>query len=153
VNVTQAVESLRLQDEDVRLGPSTGSIVRAAEARGIPTTRMNTGSLVRLGQGARQRRILAAEIDATSSIAENIAQDKELTKGLLRAVGVPVPRGRAVTDAADAWKAAQEIGGPVVVKPQYGNQGRGVAVNLSGQSAVEAAFHSAQEEGSSILVE
>ncbi len=153
VEVVQAVETLRLLDEDVRLGPSTGSITRAAEARGIPTVRMNTGSLVRLGQGARQRRILAAEIDSTSTIAENIAQDKELTKELLRSIGVPVPRGRVVTDAKDAWKAAAEIGGPVVVKPQYGNQGRGVAVNLSSQSAVEAAFDAAQQEGSSILVE
>ncbi len=153
LEVAPLVEQLRLLDEEHRLGPSTGSIVRAAEARGIPTTRLNTGSLVRLGHGARQRRILAAEIDETSAIAENIAQDKELTKALLRAVGVPVPQGRPVKDATDAWAAAQEIGGPVVVKPQYGNQGRGVAVNLTGQSAVVAAFHAAQQEGSSIIVE
>jgi cyanophycin synthetase len=147
------VENLRLLDEEYRLGPSTGSIVRAAEARGIPATRLNSGSLVRLGQGARQRRILAAEIDETSTISENIAQDKELTKALLSAIGVPVPQGRPVKDAADAWAAAREIGGPVVVKPQYGNQGRGVAVNLTGQAAVEAAFEAAKQEGSSILVE
>ncbi len=153
VDVSPQLETLRLLDEEHRLGPSTASIVRAARARGIPTTRLNDGSLVRLGQGARQRRILAAEIDETSSVAENIAQDKELTKALLSAVGVPVPRGRPALDAEDAWRAAQEIGGPVVVKPQHGNQGRGVAVNLTGRSAVEAAFAAARKEGSSILVE
>jgi cyanophycin synthetase len=39
--------------------------------------------------------------------------------------------GRPVLSAEDAWAAACEIGGPVVVKPQDGNQGKGVAVNLA----------------------
>lgn len=140
-------------DENVRLGPSTGSIVRAAAARGIPTRRLNDGSLVQLGYGSKQRRILAAETDRTSAIAESIAQDKELTKTLLRSAGVPVPYGRAVENAEDAWEAAEDIGVPVVVKPQYGNQGRGVAVNLFTKEQVFAAYEAAREEGSSILVE
>lgn len=153
VDVPAIVERLRALDENVRLGPSTGSIVRAAETRGIPARRLNEGSLVQLGWGARQRRILAAETDRTSSIAETIAQDKELTKELLRVVGVPVPDGRRVSDAADAWAAAQELGGPVVVKPQYGNQGRGVTVNLTTKAQVEAAYAAARSEGSSVIVE
>jgi cyanophycin synthetase len=84
---------------------------------------------VQFGWGSKQRRIQAAETDLTSAIAESIAQDKELTKKLLHAAGVPVPLGRPVEDADDAWAAAQEIGGPVVVKPQDGNQGKGITVN------------------------
>ncbi len=76
-----------------------------------------------LGHGARQRRILAAETDRTGAIAESIAQDKELTRSLLRQVGVPVPEGRPVNDADDAWEAAEEIDGPVVVKPQVRQSG------------------------------
>ena len=95
-------------------GRSDCRIVAAAEARGIPTRRLNAGSLVQLGQGARQRRIWTAETDGTSAIAESIAQDKELTKMLLRTVGVPVPEGRPVSSAEEAWEAAQEIGVPVV---------------------------------------
>ncbi|MBI5509507.1 MAG: cyanophycin synthetase [Deltaproteobacteria bacterium] len=144
---------LRMLDEQIRLGPSTGSIVNAAKEAGIPTRRLNDGSLVQLGWGARQRRILAAETDGTSAIAESIAQDKELTKSLMRSVGVPVPKGRAVTDAEDAWAAAEDIGVPVVVKPRYGNQGRGVAVNLHTREQVMNAFAAAKEEGSSIIVE
>jgi len=34
---------------------------------------------------------------------------------LLDAAGVPVPKGRPVQDAEDAWVAAQEVGVPVVV--------------------------------------
>src|SRR5579875_145213 len=150
-----AAELSRLRDlaNEVRLGPSTAAIVRAARQRGIPARRLNSGSLVQLGHGFRQRRICAAETDATSAIAEMIAQDKQLTRTLLSAVGVPVPEGRPVADAEDAWRAAQEIGLPVVVKPQYGNHGRGVATNLSTREQVIRAYAAAREEGSSVLVE
>ncbi|MBK6687556.1 MAG: cyanophycin synthetase [Deltaproteobacteria bacterium] len=153
VELAPIIKELRAQDENLRLGPSTGSIVRAAVAQGIPVRRLNTGSLVQLGWGAKQHRILAAETDRTSAIAETIAQDKELTKQLLRAVGVPVPKGRRVDSAEDAWVAAQELGGPVVVKPQYGNQGRGVAVNLTTKEQVYAAYAAAIKQESTILVE
>ncbi|HEY7153261.1 MAG TPA: cyanophycin synthetase [Gemmataceae bacterium] len=150
-----AAELSRLRDlaNDVRLGPSTGAIVRAALRRGIPVRRLNSGSLVQLGHGSLQRRICTAETDATSAIAETIAQDKQLTRTLLRAVGVPVPDGRPVADADDAWAAAEEIGVPVVVKPQYGNHGRGVATDLRTREQVAHAYAAAREEGSSILVE
>jgi cyanophycin synthetase len=152
-DVAAEVEKLRDLKHQVCLGPSTNSIVQAAKARGIPSRRLNSGSLVQLGYGARQRRILAAETDRTGAIAEAIAQDKELTRALLRAVGVPVPRGRPVDNEDDAWSAAQEIGTPVVVKPQYGNQGRGVATNLTTRDQIIAAYQAAREEGDSIIVE
>jgi len=148
-----ALSQLRELDEDVRLGPSTGSIVDAAVARGIPYSRMTEGSMVRLGWGSKQRRIQAAEMDATSAIAEAIAQDKELTKKLLAAAGVPVPTGRSVSDAEDAWKAACEIGLPVVVKPLDGNQGKGVTVNITTKEQLFKAFSVATQFRDDILVE
>ncbi|BDT73197.1 cyanophycin synthetase [Comamonadaceae bacterium OS-4] len=148
-----ALEALRELDEDVRLGPSTGSIVDAAVARGIPYSRMTEGSMVRLGWGSKQRRIQAAEMDVTSAIAEAIAQDKELTKKLLAAAGVPVPGGRSVVDADDAWAAAQEIGLPVVVKPNDGNQGKGVTVNITSREQLIRAFEVAKEFRDDVLVE
>jgi cyanophycin synthetase len=148
-----ALTQLRDLDEDVRLGPSTGSIVYAGVARGIPFRRLTEGSLVQFGWGSRQRRIQAAEIDATGAIAETIAQDKELTKKLLDAAGVPVPLGRVVLDPIDAWAAAQEIGLPVVIKPKDGNQGKGVTVNVSTREQLTAGFHAASEFRDDILVE
>ena len=137
----------------VCLGPSTKSIVDAARDRGIPVRRLNDGSLVQLGYGANQRRIMAAETDTTSALAEEIAQDKQLTKTLLRAVGVPAPAGRTVESADEAWKAAEELGLPVTVKPVDGNQGRGVSVNLCTKEQVESAFEAASQESSTVLVE
>jgi len=148
-----ALKQLRDLDEDERLGPSTGSIVYAAVARGIPYRRLTSGSLVQLGWGSKQRRIQAAEIDRTSAISESIAQDKDLTKKLLRAAGVPVPMGRPVRDADDAWAAAQELGGAVVVKPLDGNQGKGVAVNMRTEADVKGAYAVAAEFRDDVLVE
>jgi cyanophycin synthetase len=140
-------------DEDIRLGPSTGAIVAAAMARGIPYRRLTQGSLVQFGWGSKQRRIQAAETSYTSAIAESIAQDKELTKKLLHAAGVAVPQGRPVEDESDAWAAALEIGLPVVVKPRDGNQGKGISVNLTSEEQVRAAYRVAIEFRDDILVE
>ncbi|MGV3500054.1 MAG: cyanophycin synthetase [Hydrogenophaga sp.] len=147
-----AVAELRELDEHERLGPSTGSIVNAAVARGIPYRRLTSGSLVQLGWGSRARRIQAAEVDRTSAVSESIAQDKELTKRLLQAAGVPVPTGRPVSDADDAWAAALEVGLPVVLKPRDGNQGKGVTVNVNTREQLDAAFAGAAAYGD-VMVE
>ncbi|WP_038494460.1 cyanophycin synthetase [Janthinobacterium agaricidamnosum] len=152
-DLAAALAQLRDLDEDVRLGPSTGSIVQAALARNIPFRRLTDGSLVTFGWGSRQRKIQAAEMDGTSAIAEAIAQDKELTKKLLDAAGVPVPMGRVVSDPDDAWAAANEIGLPVVIKPKDGNQGKGVTVNITTRDQLTAGFHAASEFRDDILVE
>ncbi|MFC3106652.1 cyanophycin synthetase [Undibacterium arcticum] len=152
-DLTGALSQLRDLDEDVRLGPSTGAIVNAATARNIPYRRLTNGSLVMFGWGSRQRCIQAAEMDTTSAIAESIAQDKQLTKNLLEAAGVPVPIGRAVDSADDAWAAACEIGLPVVVKPKDGNQGKGVTVNVMTQEDIKIAYTAAAEFRDDIMVE
>jgi cyanophycin synthetase len=152
-DVQAEVARLRDMNQTLRLGPSTRSIVDAAKARGIPTRRLNDGNLVQLGFGSRQRRIWAAETDRTGAIAEEIAQDKDLTRMLLRTVGVPVPDGRPVANAEDAWTAAQEIGVPVVIKPQFGNQGKNVATFLTTKEQVVAAFNTASEGGYSVVCE
>ncbi|NOT69078.1 MAG: cyanophycin synthetase [Methylophilaceae bacterium] len=152
-DVTAALSELRELDEDERLGPSTGAIVQAAAARHIPFRRLTRGSLVQFGWGSKQRRIQAAETDRSSAIAESIAQDKELTKKLLSAAGVPVPNGRTVTDADDAWAAMSEINAPVVVKPADGNQGKGVTVNIASREGLELAYAAARKISAEVLVE
>ncbi|HET7061280.1 MAG TPA: cyanophycin synthetase [Nitrosospira sp.] len=148
-----AVSRLRELNEDIRLGPSTAAIVQAAVEHGIPYRRLTDGSLVQFGWGSRQRRIQAAETDFTGAVSESIAQDKELTRMLLQAAGIPIPPGRPVSGAEDAWAAACEIGLPVVVKPQDGNQGKGVGVNLATREQVQAAFAVAAGISGNILVE
>jgi cyanophycin synthetase len=102
---------------------------------------------VQFGWGAKQRRIWAAEVDATSAVSESIAQDKDLSKRLLQSAGVPVPLGQPVDSIDEAWQVAVEIGLPVVVKPQDGNQGKGVTVNVNTREDMESAYRVAEEIG------
>lgn len=152
-DVAAAVSRLRDMNDSLCLGPSTACIVDAADDRDIPYTRLNEANLVQLGYGIAQRRIWTAETDRTSAIAESISRDKDLTKTLLSACGVPVPEGETVDSPEAAWEAAQDIGLPVVVKPCDGNHGRGVFTNLSTREEVEAAYKVAVEEGSGVIVE
>jgi cyanophycin synthetase len=152
-DVEAAVARLREQVDRSYFGPSTAAIVAAATERRIPHIRLNDGNLVQLGHGACSRRIWTAETERTSAIAEGIARDKDLTRRLLAACGVPVPEGRVVASAADAWEAAEEIGLPVVVKPSDANHGRGVTLDLTTPVEVAEAYERALAEGSEVIVE
>ena len=149
------VKKLKDMVDRLCLGPSTACIVDAATERRIPSIRLTTGNLVQLGYGSRQRRIWTAETDKTSAIAEHISSDKDLTKRLLTQCGVPVPKGRTVTTAEEAWSVAQDIGLPVVLKPIDANHGRGVSLDLKTQAEVHAAFDIAlrEEENKEVIVE
>ncbi|HET9954245.1 MAG TPA: cyanophycin synthetase [Polyangiaceae bacterium] len=147
------LKKLREAADQYCYGPSTEAIVEAARARGIPTIRLTEHNLVQLGYGKSQRRIWTAETDSTGAIAEAIAQDKDLTRKLLSGVGIPVPAGRTVTSAEDAWAAAEDLGLPVVVKPQDANHGRGVSIRIEDREGVQTAYQVALKEGSGVVVE
>ncbi|MFQ5547940.1 MAG: cyanophycin synthetase [Woeseia sp.] len=134
-------------------GPSTASLVRAAEQRGIPWIRLNRQSLVQFGHGRYQHRIQATTTGNTSNIAVELASDKEETNSILRDLGLPVPKQRMVRSSSDAKRAAERIGFPVVVKPLAGNHGRGVSINLKTGDEVETAFDKAREHGRNVIVE
>jgi len=152
-DVPSTIAKLREIADSYCLGPSTACIVDAATERKIPAIRLNEGNLVQLGYGAKQHRIWTAETDQTSAISESISSDKDLTKSLLQACGVPVPEGRLVESPEDAWEAAEEIGVPVVVKPRDGNHGRGVTTELMTREEVETAYKLALDEGNGVIVE
>ena len=134
-------------------GPSTASLVKAAEERDIPWLRLNRYSLVQFGHGRYQQRIQATTTGRTGNIAVELAGDKEETNEILRDLGLPVPKQMLVRNERDAVRAAERIGYPVVLKPLSGNHGRGVAINLRTPEEVEVGFQKAAEHGSTIVVE
>lgn len=134
-------------------GPSTASLVKAAEDRDIPWLRLNRYSLVQFGHGRYQQRIQATTTSRTSNIAVELAGDKEETNSILRDLGLPVPKQIMVRNKRDAVRAAKRIGFPVVTKPLSGNHGRGVAINLRTDEEVEGGFEKASEHGRTIIVE
>jgi cyanophycin synthetase len=141
------IEALLLFARRVGFGPSTRALIDEARSRDIPWMRLDDKrSLVQLGWGIHQRRIQATVTSQTSSLAVNIAKDKELCQRLLRDAGVPVPAQRTVTNADEAVKAAIRIGYPVVLKPLDGNHGRGVSTDLRSDDAARDAFPIAAQE-------
>ena len=60
--------------------------------------------------------------------------------------------GRPSKSLDEAWAIAHEIGLPVVVKPQDGNQGKGVSVNITAREAFDKAYATAVRYGT-VLVE
>jgi len=136
-------------------GPSTASLIKAAEERDIPWLRLNKYSLVQFGHGKHQQRIQATITSETKHIAVEISCDKEDTHNLLNDLGLPVPRQRMIYSASMAIRAARQIGYPVVLKPLDANHGRGVSINLTEDEQVEIAFEEAQKHGKgrSVLVE
>ncbi|NKB38547.1 MAG: cyanophycin synthetase [Gammaproteobacteria bacterium] len=136
-------------------GPSTQSLIDAAEARNIPWLRLNEYSLVQFGHGKYQQRIQATITSKTPHIAVEISCDKEDTSKLLQDLGLPVPVQTIVQSARAAVRAAQRIGFPVVTKPLDGNHGRGVSINLKRDDEVAAGFETAlaSAKGRSVAVE
>ncbi|GAB2489341.1 cyanophycin synthetase [Arenimonas alkanexedens] len=135
------------------LGPSTMSLVRAAEERGIPWLRLNGQSLVQLGHGKYQQRIQATVTGRTPHIAVELAGDKEETNKILGSLGLPVPRQELVQNESAAIRAARKIGYPVVTKPYNGNHGRGISICLRTDEEVVAGFNKAKEISRSVIVE
>jgi cyanophycin synthetase len=151
----QELESYIVGAERTAFGPSTQAIIDEAVSRDIPWIRLNQHSLVQLGQGVHQRRIRATMTSHTSSIAVDVAGDKDLTSRLLSAAGLPVPRAESVRTADQAVAVARRIGFPVVCKPLDGNHGRGVCLDLQSEDEVRAAFPVAEEQskGGWVIVE
>src|SRR3954468_18474102 len=149
------LERFIVRGERTAFGPSTQAIVDEAVSRDIPWLRLNTSSLVQLGQGVHQQRIRATMTSITSSIAVDIASNKELTLTLLGAAGLPVPRSESVRTVEEAVRLARRTGFPVVLKPLDGNHGRGVMLDLQSEDDVRRAFPVAQEEsrGGWVIVE
>jgi cyanophycin synthetase len=154
-DMSEDIQKMRELREADRLGPSTGSIVAEAEARGIPWIRLNKYSLVQLGYGANQKRIQATVTSETSSIGVELACDKEDTKYLLEQAQVDVPRGDIIRRERSLEDACKYVGYPLVIKPVDGNHGRGITVNIQNYDTALVAFNHAKESSKSgaIIVE
>lgn len=148
-----ALAALGRMAQSQGLGPSTRALVRVARRRGIPVQRLDQHSFIQLGTGRHQRRLRAAITDQTSHLAVLAAADKALTKALLARAGVPVPAGMTTRDGDAAVAYARKQDKPLVIKPQAGNHGRGVTINVRGDAMVRQAFAEAAGRGGAVIVE
>jgi cyanophycin synthetase len=145
LDIERALEQLMERADYYRLGPSAAAIVAAAQERGIPALRPRPhGHFVQLGWGVHRKHVEVSETSATSAIAVRLCKKKPRTNALLRTLGVPVPAGRTVHSADEAWQAAVEIGLPVVTKPEAGNEGKGVSAGLETEEQVRSGYDVAE---------
>jgi cyanophycin synthetase len=147
------IQKMREIRERVRLGPSTGSLVDEAVARDIPWIRMGTNSLIQLGYGVNQVRFQATITQNTSSIAVDIACNKELTKKMLDDANIPVPKGDICVDEEDLDASIARIGYPLVLKPLDGNHGKGASINVKDRATAVAGLAHAQQYSRKVIVE
>lgn len=153
INFADRLDYIRSKAAKMDLGPSTAAIKKEAEERGIPVTILGKGSLLQLGYGKHSKRIQATLTEDTSCIAADISCDKELTKELLRTAGIPVPEGLVARSIEELKRHTAMLGYPVVVKPNNGNQGKGVSVNLKDEQEVITAYDIAKQFGEEVIIE
>ena len=147
------IQKMKEIREDVRLGPSTGSIVDEAVSRDIPFLRLGRNSLIQLGAGVNQMRFQATITCKTSNIAVDIACNKEQTKKMLNEASIPVAKGDICYDKEDLEETIADIGYPIVIKPLDGNHGKGASINVTNwEDAVKGLKH-AKEYSRRVIVE
>jgi cyanophycin synthetase len=152
-DLSEDIQNMKEIREDVRLGPSTGSIVEEAVSRGIPFLRLGRNSLIQLGAGVNQMRFQATITCKTSNIAVDIACNKEQTKKMLDDASIPVAKGGICYDEEDLQETIDDIDYPIVIKPLDGNHGKGASINVTNwEDAVKGLKH-AKEYSRRVIVE
>jgi cyanophycin synthetase len=151
--IAEDIQKMREIREDVRFGPSTGSLIEEAVSRDIPYIRLNDQSLVQLGYGVHQKRIQATTTANTNMIAVDIAGNKHATKTLLGDMGVPVPKGFRIRDEEELEATIERVGYPVVIKPLDGNHGKGATVGIKNLEDAKIAWEKAKEYSRWVIVE
>ena len=147
------IKTMREMREKDRFGPSTGSIVDEAVARNIPFIRLNDQSLVQLGYGKNQVRFRATMTDRTSSIAVDLAGNKDETKKMLQDAAIPVAKGMCISDESEVDTVIAKVGFPLVFKPLDGNHGKGASINVKTEAEARLAFEHAKKYSRRIIVE
>ncbi len=148
-----AVERLAGTVEREQLGVSSAALAAAARARGIPVRRVAGLSLLRLGYGRHRRLVCAALTSQTSAVGVDIAADKQLSKQLLAAAGIPVAAGVVARSEQQAADGLAELGAPVVIKPLGGRQGANLTIGVRTAAEAAAAYAKAAVAGDAVLVE
>ena len=138
------------------LGPSTETLIKEAEARGIPWIPLSARFMIQLGYGVHQKRIQATLSNRTGVLGVELACDKEGTKNILGAAGVPVPRGTVINYLDELRGAIEDVGGyPIVLKPLDGNHGRGITIDINSWEVAQEAYDlaSAASKTKNVIVE
>lgn len=138
---------------EAKLNPYARIIVDEAFRRGIEVQVDDAAvGLFTLSLGGRRVRCRESLSDLTSAVTMTLCQDKRLTQHALHNAGLRVPVQQLAGNADDNLAFLEEHGA-VVVKPVDGEQGQGVAVNLTTHEEISQAIEQARRFDSRVLLE
>lgn len=153
INYDERIHLLKSILKEETMGPSTKSICDYANKVGLPVITLGNGNFHQIGYG-KQGRIIEASIGSnTNCVSVDMSCDKLLTKELLSIQKVPVAKGFKVKNIIDLLKCGEEIGYPVVLKPQYGNQGKGVILNIKNEKELLDAYRNIKDKFKDLIIE
>lgn len=140
-------------DQNEGLNPYARIITRAAQRRGIEVQVNDAeAGLFTLTQGGRSIRCRESLSDLTTAVSMTLCQQKQLTHRCLQRHGLNTPTWQLAGDPeANAAFLAEH--GTLVVKPDNGEQGNGVAVNIRDPETLEQAIEAARRFDSCVLLE
>ena len=153
INFNGRLQEIKQTLQRETIGPSTRSICDAAKNYGLPVTELGKSGIYQIGYGKQGRIIEAAISNKTNCVGVDISCDKFLTKQLLDIQNIPVAEGRKVFNIIGLLREAEFIGYPVVIKPQYGNKGKGVMLNLKNEKELIKAYTSLLKITKDIIIE
>ena len=153
INYDERIELVTEILNDEIIGPTTKSICDYAEKSGLPVMRLGESDFYQIGYG-KQGRIIEGSISSnTKCVSVDISCDKMLTKEILNTQGIPVAQGGKVTNVINLLKEAERIGYPVVLKPQYGNKGKGVILNIKDEKELLLSYNKLKNNFKDLLIE
>lgn len=140
------------------LAPTASGRLRAAGIPAYPTPARAVRAAAALHQVSSRRRVADAPTGSSVVVAPPAhgAGESDL-KALLQDAGLPVPRGRLVTNGEDARAAVEHVGGRAVLKAvvpglTHKTEAGGVLLDIDPDSAPEA-FEQLASLGGQVLVE
>ncbi len=100
------------------------NIIELERPEGVIAT-LGGQTAINLAEPLRERgvKIIGTDCDAIER-----AEDRKAFEKLLLSLGIPQPKGRAVTDLEEGVRAAAEIGYPVLVRPSFVLGGRAMQI-------------------------
>lgn len=133
--------------------PYARIIVEEAHRRGIDVHVDDVDAgMFTLSYGGRRIRCRESLSDLTSAVSMTLCQDKSLTHRAFKNAGLNLPAQQRAGNADDNLAFLEEHG-RVVVKPLDGEQGQGVAVNLSTIEEVQGAIERARQFDTRVILE
>ena len=140
-------------DGEEGLNPYARIVTNEARRRGIQVEVLDAEQgYFKLKLGGRSVTCREALSELTSAVAMSRCQDKYVTHRVLSKHGLKVPAQCFAADPEQNQTFLDEHGA-VVVKPLLGEQGQGIAVNITDPDHLQAAINRARRFGDQILLE